>query len=101
MKSIPVLVALAASTVVLAARAQVGTHGEAGGMPYGPQRSMIGTDANARPARPKWATSNPWSTAYNPLIGFQSTKTREQVRAELAAGDQARLAAEGLAGRRG
>jgi hypothetical protein len=28
---------------------------------------------------------NPWSTSYNPLATFQSTKTREQVRNEFLA----------------
>ncbi|HET8746171.1 MAG TPA: hypothetical protein VFM98_11245 [Ramlibacter sp.] len=88
MKYSRILFAAVACATAFAAQAQVGTHGEVGGTPAEAQ-------AKATPARPSWATRNPWSTSYNPLIDFRSLKTREQVRAELMEGRRALLAYEG------
>lgn len=72
------LIAGLATVVTVAAHAQVGTHGESCGVPYGPQQTMSGTDGRAEPPLPKWATSNPWSTPPNRLIRFQSVKSRKR-----------------------
>ena len=89
MKYSRVLFAAVVAVAGVAANAQVGTHGQVGGTPEGAQAQ------GKTFVRPSWATKNVWSSSYNPLIGFQGAKSREQVRGELMSGREALLAYEG------
>jgi hypothetical protein len=92
MKSSRILLAAVVSAAAFAAQAQ---SGGGGGEPVSANPLGQGAKASSQaPNRPAWATKNVWSTSYNPLIGFQSAKSREQVRAELMSGRQALLAHE-------
>jgi hypothetical protein len=90
MKYSRIFLAAVVSAAAVAAQAEVGTYGEVGGTP---QQAQV--QGHAQSTRPSWATKNVWSTSYNPLIGFQSAQSREQVRAQLMSGRQALLAHEG------
>lgn len=85
-----IVLALAAAGAAFASHAQVGPRGETGD----PAQATQPTQPSQAPQRPRWATANPWSTSYNPLIGFQSSRTREQVRAELMTGREVVLSRE-------
>jgi hypothetical protein len=86
------LFAAVVAAAAVAANAEVGTHGDVGGTPQAAQAQ------GKTFVRPSWATKNVWSTSYNPLIGFQSGKSREQVRSELMSGREALLAYQGRSG---
>jgi hypothetical protein len=46
------------------------------------QSTVSRAQVQAELAQYKQAGVNPWSTSYNPLKGFQSARTRDEVRAE-------------------
>ena len=93
MKYSRILFGALVTIAAVAANAEVGTHGDVGGTPQ--QAQAQGSTF----VRPSWATKNVWSTSYNPLIGFQSAKSRDEVRGDLMSGRQALLAYEGRSGR--
>src|SRR5206468_1753044 len=85
----PAQFAAVVAVAAVAANAEVGTHGDVGGTPQGAQAQ------GKTFVRPSWASKNVWSSSYNPLIGFESARSREQVRADLMSGREALLAHEG------
>lgn len=92
MKYSRILFAAVVTAAAFAANAEVGTHGDVGGTPQQAQaqgKSFV---------RPSWATKNVWSTSYNPLIGFESARSRADVKADLLSGRQALLAYESHSG---
>jgi hypothetical protein len=85
------ILAIAAFAALASVGAQAGQAGEAdlsagpSGQVVQSQAARTRADVQAELAQYQKAGVNPWSIRYNQLAGFQSTKTRAEVRAEYLA----------------